>query len=137
MQQLPVLKQDLKRVKRLYELVGKAGDIMNSQYHEFNIKGKLVIYIYGHVADDETNTATITNNINVGLNNNKVSKSTFGAMSISKFGSTTSGFLIFLILLLILAGVLYFLHSKGKVKIPGLPQRIAAFGRQIKAIRKM
>jgi hypothetical protein len=64
-------------------------------------------------------------------------KSTFGAMSISTFGSMGGGFLIFLILLLIVGGVFYYLHSKGKVKIPGLPQRIAAFGRQIKAIRKM
>jgi hypothetical protein len=66
--------------------------------------------------------------------------STFGAMkdySISTFGSTASGFMIFIIILLIVGGVLYYLHSKGKVKIPGLPQRIAAFGRQIKAIRKM
>jgi hypothetical protein len=63
--------------------------------------------------------------------------STFGAMSISSFGSTASGFMIFLVILLIVGGVLYYLHSKGKVKIPGLPQRIAAFGRQIKAIRKM
>jgi hypothetical protein len=67
-------------------------------------------------------------------------KSTFGAMedySISTFGSMGSGLLIFLIILLIVGGIFYFLHSKGKVKIPGLPQRIAAFGRQIKAIRKM
>jgi len=67
-------------------------------------------------------------------------KSTFGAMedySISTFGSMGGKFLIFLIILLIVGGILYLLHSKGKVKIPGLPQRIAAFGRQIKAIRKM
>ena len=67
-------------------------------------------------------------------------KSTFGAMadySIFNFGSTTSTFLIILIILLIVGGVLYFLHKKGKNKIPGLPQRIAEFGRQIKAIRKM
>jgi hypothetical protein len=66
--------------------------------------------------------------------------STFGAMkddTTSTFGSMASGFLIFIVLLLIVGGVLYYLHSKGKVKIPGLPQRIAAFGRQIKAIRKM
>ena len=67
-------------------------------------------------------------------------KSTFGAMedySISTFGSMGGGFMVFLLLLLIVGGVLYYLHSTGKVKIPGLPQRIAAFGRQIKAIRKM
>lgn len=66
--------------------------------------------------------------------------STFGAMkddTTSTFGSMASGFLIFIVLLLIVGGVIYYLHSKGKVKIPGLPQRIAAFGRQIKAIRKM
>jgi hypothetical protein len=69
--------------------------------------------------------------------NPNIIKSTFGAMSKSNFGSMGSGFLIFIVLLLIVGGVLYYLHSKGKVKIPGLPQRIAAFGRQIKAIRKM
>jgi hypothetical protein len=57
-------------------------------------------------------------------------KSTFGSMS--HFGSGSGLFLLFLI---IVVGVLYYLHSKGKLKFPTMGQRIAQFGRDMKSIR--
>jgi len=57
-------------------------------------------------------------------------KSTFGSMS--HFGSGSCLFLLFLI---IVVGVLYYLHSKGKLKFPTMGQRIAQFGRDMKSIR--
>jgi hypothetical protein len=100
---------------------------------------KIDIDINAFIDPSETDIGIFVFNAS-SVNNNTVSKSTFGAMedySISTFGSTAGGFMIFFLLLLIVGGVFYYLHSKGKVKIPVLPQRIAAFGRQIKAIRKM
>jgi hypothetical protein len=126
--------------KKLVSLEGKAGDFknINGMYLPISPDGDLTIDIYA--ADSERINAYIYLNIDAEYNNT-VSKSTFSAIlnrySKSNFGSMGSGFLIFIVLLLIAGGVLYYLHSKGKVKIPGLPQRIAAFGRQIKAIRKM
>ncbi len=51
----------------------------------------------------------------------------------SHFGSGGCG--LFLLFLLIVAGVLYYLHSKGKLKFPTMGQRIAQFGRDMKSIR--
>jgi hypothetical protein len=53
----------------------------------------------------------------------------------SNFGSSGSGFMTFLLLLLIVAGVLYYLYSQGKLKFPTMGQRVAQFGRDIKSIR--
>jgi hypothetical protein len=57
-------------------------------------------------------------------------KSTFGSMS--HFGS---GSCLFLLFLLIVVGVLYYLHSQGKIKFPTMGQRISQFGRDIRSIR--
>jgi len=60
-------------------------------------------------------------------------KSKFGSMS--HFGSCSDGFMMFMLLLLIVAGVLYYLHSQGKIQFPTMGQRIAQFGRDMRSIR--
>ena len=72
-------------------------------------------------------------------------KSTFGAMtgySISKFGSIKTvieTFFLILLIILIIYAVVSWLSMKPEKKIPYISPRSvsAAFGRQIKAIRKM
>jgi hypothetical protein len=130
----------------VYKIEVKARDkIINELPVIFDVKGKK-LYAYLNCVIDPSESETDFGEISIDsemvlVNQDATAvKSTFGAMSdysISKFGSMGSTFLIILIILLIVGGVLYFLHKKGKIKIPGLPQRIAAFGRQIKAIRKM
>jgi hypothetical protein len=68
------------------------------------------------------------------------SKSTFANIShfgsqISRFGESCGcGMWIFLFLIIIIAAVV--LHTKGKLKIPTIGQRVAQFGRQIKTIKR-
>ena len=65
-----------------------------------------------------------------------VLKSTFGSMS--SFGETCGCWTWIILLILVLAIVGYILyHNRAVLKIPGLPHRIAAFGRQIKTIKRM
>ena len=62
--------------------------------------------------------------------------STFGDMS--SFGATCNCMIWIALLVLVLAVAGYILYTnRGNIKMPSLPQRIARFGRQIKAIRKM
>ena len=63
-------------------------------------------------------------------------KSTFGSMS--SFGETCGCWTWIIMLILVLAIVGYILYqNRATIKIPGLPQRIAQFGRQIKTIKRM
>ena len=58
--------------------------------------------------------------------------------NVNKFGSIGRALLIFLFILLVVGLYYFFIIKKQKNKIPAIPRRIAAaFGRQIKAIRKM
>ncbi len=63
-----------------------------------------------------------------------ISVSTFG--SISHFGKSGMSMTMILVILL-LAGGAYYLHSQGKLKMPTFNQRMAQFGRTIKSLRKM
>ena len=63
-----------------------------------------------------------------------ISVSTFAL--ISHFGKSGVSMIMILIILL-LAGGLYYLHTQGKLKMPTFKQRIAQFGRTIKSLRKM
>ena len=81
------------------------------------------------IDNDSYNTVTTTYS-------NSSSKSTFG--SISSFGETCGCWTWIILLILVLAIVGYILyHNRATIKIPGLPQRIAQFGRQIKSIKRM
>ena len=65
-----------------------------------------------------------------------VIKPTFGSMS--SFGETCGCWTWIILLILVLAIVGYILYqNRATIKIPGLPQRIAQFGRQIKSIKRM
>jgi len=63
------------------------------------------------------------------------SKSTFGAMAAAASCSCWTWILL-LIIVLVIVGVIYY-HNRGNIRMPSLPRRIAAFGRQIKAIRRI
>ena len=93
---------------------------------KFNVtaKGNNKVTIIGgsHVTVEPANS--VVNTVKTAV------KSTFG--SISHFGSGSGLFLLFL---LIVVGVLYYLHSQGKLKFPTMGQRIAQFGRDMKSIR--
>jgi hypothetical protein len=99
------------------------------------LEGKLDVKI--NINPKGTNKITIIGGSHVTVSpvNSVVNavKSTFGSMS--NFGSSGSGFMTFLLLLLIVAGVLYYLYSQGKLKFPTMGQRVAQFGRDIKSIR--
>ena len=60
-----------------------------------------------------------------------VTKSTFGSMS--NFGLSGCG--LFMLFLFIVVGILYYLHSQGKLKFPTMGQRVAQFGRDMRSIR--
>ena len=63
-----------------------------------------------------------------------ISVSTFGSMS--HFGKSGLSMTMILVILLILGGG-YYLHTQGKLKMPTFSQRMAEFGRTIKSLRKM
>ena len=66
----------------------------------------------------------------------KVNKNASNFANISRFGAGGGNGMLILLFLLVVAAVLYYLHTKGKLKIPSFEQRMAAFGKKIKSLSR-